>query len=821
MASDASDLRDAVLSRLTGQCKGSERWDVLVLAALQDEGALQAALDPGAAQAPALPALALAPASSAGVYLRSIACQGFRGIGPRACLELQPGPGLTLVVGRNGSGKSSFAEGLELLLTDDTFRFRRSRVWREGWRNLHHGQAALEAEFLIDGEKAPARVSTSWAADAPLEARQTTAQIQGQPQSDLSALGWRQALVSHRPFLPYSELGSMLDQEPSKLYDALAAILGLEELVHAQDRLAEARKVREKAEKEAKAAREERLAELRACPDERARPWLPVLDQKQPDLEAAALLLAAPAPGESEGILDVLRALTALRAPEPGAVAGVVEELRQAKQRLADTAVTLAARSGDLAALLEAALAFHEVHGDRDCPVCGRREALDEAWQRHSRERLTGLRQLASAASAARQAEETGRREARGLPVPAPAQLERALLVLAAEPELLAATQAVGAALGAWRDALGQPDMAAPLAAAAPALLGSIAELRSRAADELLRREDVWRPLAGRLAAWLEQARRAREQAAPLADLKKAEKWLKDSADAIRNERFQPLAQRAQDIWAELRQQSSVALGAIRLAGTATQRRVQLAVTVDEVEGAALGVMSQGELNALALALFIPRATLAESPFRFLVIDDPVQSMDPARVEGLARVLAGAARDRQVVVFTHDDRLPEAVRRLEVKASIVEVVRRARSAVETRLVHDPVRRYLSDALAVAQTEGLPLAAGRRVVPGLCRLAVEAAATVVARRKLLVLGRSHADVEELLAEQSGTRPLLALALFGPSGKPGDVSARLLRESREFGEALRWCNEGAHEAQPGPVLDRVRQVEKLAKWVQGLK
>jgi predicted ATPase len=58
------------------------------------------------------------------------------------------------------------------------------------------------------------------------------------------------------------------------------------------------------------------------------------------------------------------------------------------------------------------------------------------------------------------------------------------------------------------------------------------------------------------------------------------------------------------------------------------------------------------------LSLFIPRATLPESPFRFIVIDDPVQSMDPARVDGLARVLEAAARDRQVIVFTHDDRLP-------------------------------------------------------------------------------------------------------------------------------------------------------------------
>jgi hypothetical protein len=65
-------------------------------------------------------------------------------IGPEATLDLTPDPGLTLVVGRNGSGKSSFAEGLELLLTGDTYRWsQRSKVWRDGWRNLHHPKAAL------------------------------------------------------------------------------------------------------------------------------------------------------------------------------------------------------------------------------------------------------------------------------------------------------------------------------------------------------------------------------------------------------------------------------------------------------------------------------------------------------------------------------------------------------------------------------------------------------------------------------------------------------------------------------------------------------
>ena len=82
-----------------------------------------------------------------------------------------------------------------------------------------------------------------------------------------------------------------------------------------------------------------------------------------------------------------------------------------------------------------------------------------------------------------------------------------------------------------------------------------------------------------------------------------------------------------------------------------------------------------GRLHALALSLFFPRATMDESPFRFVVVDDPVQSMDPAKVDGLARVLEEAAATRQVVVFTYDDRLPEAVRRLGIDATILEVSR--------------------------------------------------------------------------------------------------------------------------------------------------
>ena len=220
-----------------------------------------------------------------------------------------------------------------------------------------------------------------------------------------------------------------------------------------------------------------------------------------------------------------------------------------------------------------------------------------------------------------------------------------------------------------------------------------------------------------------------------------------------------------------------------------------LDVTVDGVEGAALGVMSQGELHSLALSLFVPRATLPESPFRFIVIDDPVQSMDPSRVDGLARVLENASADRQVVVFTHDDRLPEAVRRLDIAAEIVEVTRRDASVVELRRALDPVGRYLEDALAVAGTADLPSSAAARVVPGLCRLGLEAACMEVVRRRRLTRGEPHAEVERALGDAERLMQLAALALFDDVERSGDVLPRLEREAgAPLAEALEAVRRG---------------------------
>jgi hypothetical protein len=236
--------------------------------------------------------------------------------------------------------------------------------------------------------------------------------------------------------------------------------------------------------------------------------------------------------------------------------------------------------------------------------------------------------------------------------------------------------------------------------------------------------------------------------------------------------------------------------------------------------------MSQGELHSLALSLFIPRATLPESPFRFIVIDDPVQSMDPARVDGLARVLDSASKDRQVVVFTHDDRLPEAVRRLDIAAEILEVTRREGSVVELRRSLDPVGRYLEDALAVAGTAGLPSSAAAlassaaHVVPGLCRLALEAVCMEVVRRRRLTRGEAHADVERTLGEAGNLERLAAFALYDDAGRAGDVLGRLEREAgAPLAETFRRCADSA-EIPPADAVDVVRLTGRLAAWFRGL-
>jgi hypothetical protein len=68
----------------------------------------------------------------------------------------------------------------------------------------------------------------------------------------------------------------------------------------------------------------------------------------------------------------------------------------------------------------------------------------------------------------------------------------------------------------------------------------------------------------------------------------------------------------------------------------------------------------------------------------------------------------------------------EAVRRLQLPATILEVQREQDSVLRIQTSSTPVRRYIGDAKAVLRAEGVGEELPKRVVPGSCRLAIEAA-----------------------------------------------------------------------------------------------
>jgi hypothetical protein len=490
----------------------------------------------------------------------------------------------------------------------------------------------------------------------------------------------------------------------------------------------------------------------------------------------------------------------------------IAAALRDAASRLEAVTGTDSGRALKLAELLDAALVYHDQHGDSDCPVCGRREALNPAWQQDTEQAIARLRAESAVADDAHQSARRTLLSSNSLLLPEPPGLQSDVV------------DGTLAARSLWQTWLRVPvtDDAHALRARADHfeehvsdLANAVEKVRLAAKSKLVEQEDRWSPLAAEVATWCTTARSALAGAQSAIGLKEAEKWLKDAIDDLRNRRLEPLAAQCAAIWGQLRQESNVALGAIRLTGSATRRQVDFNVTVDGTDGAALSVMSQGEVNALALSVFLPRVTMPASPFGFLIIDDPVQAMDPAKVEGLARVLSDTARERQVIVFTHDDRLPEAVRRLGLAATILEVTRRPGSVVEVRRALDPPARAIEDARAISADRGVPDAITRRVVGGLCRMALESAFAEAYRRARLCAGDSHQFVEDrLLATSTSLTARAALALFGDADRGGEVLTKLNGwGGRWAADTYQACNKGAHGSYEHDVAGLIGDTERL--------
>ena len=729
---------DELISRTIEALDGSgldPATESLVLAALMGDDELASFLDGVVPTVPAGGSRTAGAPLPPRTYLSSIAVRGFRGIGGHATLKLPAGPGLTLVVGRNGSGKSSFAEALEYLITGTSKRWEHKRVaeWRTGWRNLHlpdTESVKIAADFQLDGCAGTTRLTAEWAPDADMGAATTTARATPRDAAPIE-LSFA-AAKEFRPILSYPELAALSESTPSALYDSMASILGLDSLQAALDRLDRSSKVLDAESKALKAQRDQIRDEFARLQDPRGAAAAEMLAERNADLDA---------------------------------------------------------------------LAHHDHHGDEMCPVCGG-SRLDAAWRTDAEAQIdrleTASSSVAAASKARRDADDACRALVAALPRSVPTIEGIDLSGLEAALDEVHGVADPVAALSGWQDLLAATELA-----------------REAAMSELRDIDAVWNPMARKLGAHLDASRDLQARIARAGDVKKAKSWLNSLIGSIRDERFVPIQAAVQDLWNTLRCASNVALDAVTLTGNRTRRKIDLSVSVDGVEAkGAFGVMSQGELNALAISLFLPRATLPGSPFGFVVIDDPVQAMDPARVDGLARVLDEAAKQLQVIVFTHDERLAEAVRNLAIDARVVEVSRCERSEVTTRIRLDPVSRLLDDARAITLSDGVEGELVERVTAGLCRQAVEAAAVAKYRRRSLDSGIRHSEIETRIQGATKFTAVCALGIWGDATRGGDVIGYFGNKAKELGDAAAECARGAHYGTAKMEPDRlVRATEQL--------
>ena len=749
-----------------------------------------------------------AEAQASSVYIHDITVSGFRGIGSEVQLEIPPGPGLTLVVGRNGSGKSSFAEALELLLTGDTLRWKdKTGVWKEGWRNLHDGSApAISARFMVEGKAGPTTVAKSWSAESTLEEGVGTAQHHGEKRTDLAGIGWDGPLDLFRPLLSYNELG-MIGARPTELFDTLTAVLGLEPIDVALKALASSRLKRERLDRQVKKELKQSLRPaLATLDDQRADKAASLLKKRVWDLDSLVRLGTASVPGR-----EALSELASLRAPDEERVLEAAEELQSGISELAAEEGSGVGEAERLARLLTMALDHHQGHDGDRCPVCGV-GVLDAEWRASTEEQVERLRQRASRYRSA-----TRRLQ----------QAVEAVRTLVAVPTIpdppTVDTTAARDLWKRWAELPDRPDeMPDHLLGFHGALAREVDRVAVVAQDSYSRQEEQWSAIVPVLMAWERKARAAVASRDVVRQVKKAEQALKSVSVSLRAARWKPIESQALRLWEQLRLQSNVDLRSVQLAGTRNRRHVDLPVDVDGAEAQALAVSSQGEISCLALSLFFPRATLPANPFRFLVIDDPVQSMDPARIDGLARVFAAIAGDRQLIVFTHDDRLPESLRRLRIEHTCKQVTRRPGSMVEVREKRDPVVQYFLDARSVARDSDLPEQVARRVIPGMCRDGLEAACVEAVRRRRLGRGEPHSEVDDLLERTRTLKQKASLALFDETGRGGnDISERITGKwRRQFANAFWDANRGAHKPFGGSLWGLMNDCQGLAERLRRL-
>ena len=120
-------------------------------------------------------------------------------------------------------------------------------------------------------------------------------------------------------------------------------------------------------------------------------------------------------------------------------------------------------------------------------------------------------------------------------------------------------------------------------------------------------------------------------------------------------------------------------------------------------------VLSESQLNALGLSLFLAELKVGGSPWRTIVLDDVVNSFDANHRLGLAQLLVDEFSEWQPLVFTHDRMFFELSRRIAPSWSLKQIVAWTPAGGPVIDEGDPrelLRRRIAEGRSAAELGGL-------------------------------------------------------------------------------------------------------------------
>ena len=303
-----------------------------------------------------------------------------------------------------------------------------------------------------------------------------------------------------------------LDREQSKLYDALAGILGLGDLAAAQQVLRDARLDREHAAKAAHDALPALRALLERTDDERAELVRSALASKRWELDVVAATVDGTAAGDERSVLRKLHDLAGLPVLDRERLNATITDLRDAHASAEKLRGTDAGRGHELASLLQQALPSTAMRMG-DLPGVGTEGVLTYQWRVKAREQASELLAEADAVRAAQSALADTIRRARQLIVAAPPALRDAAGASVDVAPVIDLWDA-WARVSVEDDAI---SLASHLESRGPLLIAGVAELRraATAERERLERAAPRRGRDSRVAATWSPGTRRRERDQP------------------------------------------------------------------------------------------------------------------------------------------------------------------------------------------------------------------------------------------------------------------------------------------------------------------